>query len=237
MGDIHPGHGPNFRGCTGMKPWVEHFVHACVAEIPDLVYGRRLSRELADHLESLASDLEGQGLSSDEARQRALEHMGDPGALSTVYLEQWRQRMNTPRHRIPRILFLISFLCYAAAMLGFGVLYIINTHNFGKPHPGYWGILSVLLALVLVTAPVIAGLPRSWNLIKYSCWIYVAMQVLPILCWMALGGPFEVSGMMVSGAAGTLSHSVLAVWSVMNGYQLGCYQKAFSNRFSILGYC
>ena len=99
MGDIHPGHGPNFRGCTGMKPWVEHFVHACVAEIPDLVYGRRLSRELADHLESLASDLERQGLSSDEARQRALEHMGDPGALSTVYLEQWRQRMNTPRPR------------------------------------------------------------------------------------------------------------------------------------------
>ena len=86
MGDIHPGHGPNFRGCTGMKPWVEHFVHACVAEIPDLVYGRRLSRELADHLESLASDLERQGLSSDEARQRALEHMGDPGALSTVCL-------------------------------------------------------------------------------------------------------------------------------------------------------
>ena len=220
-----------------MKPWVEHFVHACVAEIPDLVYGRCLSRELADHLESLASDLEGQGLSSDEARQRALEHMGDPGALSTVYLEQWRQRMNTPRHRIPRILFLISFLCYAAAMLGFGVLYIINTHNFGKPHPGYWGIVSVLLALVLVAAPVIAGLPRSWNLIKYSCWIYAAMQILPSLCWMALGGPFEVSGMMVSGAAGTLSHSVLAVWSVMNGYQLGCYQKAFSNRFSILGHC
>ncbi|MFR3664725.1 permease prefix domain 1-containing protein [Flintibacter sp.] len=220
-----------------MKPWVEHFVHACVAEIPDLVYGRRLSRELADHLESLASDLERQGLSSDEARQRALEHMGDPGALSTVYLEQWRQRMNTPRHRIPRVLFLIPFLCYAAAMLGFGVLYIINTHNFGKPHPGYWGIVSVLLALVLVTAPVIAGLPCSWNLIKYSCWIYAAMQVLPILCWMALGGPFEVSGMMVSGAAGTLSHSVLAVWSVMNGYQLGCYQKAFSNRFSILGHC
>ena len=176
-------------------------------------------------------------MSSDEARQRALEHMGDPGALSTVYLEQWRQRMNTPRHRIPRVLFLIPFLCYAAAMLGFGVLYIINAHNFGKPHPGYWGIVSVLLALVLVTAPVIAGLPRSWNLIKYSCWIYAAMQVLPILCWMALGGPFEVSGMMVSGAAGTLSHSVLAVWSVMNGYQLGCYQKAFSNRFSILGHC
>ena len=70
-----------------MKPWVEHYVQRCVSQIPDLVYGRRLSRELADHLELLAANLEEQGLSPHEASQQALAYMGDPGELSAVYLE------------------------------------------------------------------------------------------------------------------------------------------------------
>ncbi len=211
-----------------MKPWVEHYVQRCVSQIPDLVYGRRLSRELADHLELLAANLEEQGLSPHEASQQALAYMGDPGELSAVYLEQWRKRMNTPRHKIPRILFLVSFLCYATLMMGLGILYIANTHNFGKPHPGFWGVVSILLAMTFVAAPVISGMSHSWTLIRYGCWLYAAMQVLPVLCWMALGGPFEMSGVMVPGFAGALSHSLLAAWSAINGYQLGCYQKAFT---------
>lgn len=213
-----------------MKPWMEPFIRLCLAKIPDLPYRRRLAVELADHLASLAADLETEGgLTARQAQILALERMGDPEALSTVYREQWRQRMNTPKYRLPRLLFLLSFLCYAALMFGLGVLYLANTSNFGKPHPGYWGVVSILLAFVLLFAPVVAGLSRSWDFIQYGCWLYAAMQILPVLCWMTFGGPFEVSGWMVPGSAGILTHALLAGWSAVNAYQLDCYKQAFSN--------
>ncbi|MDR3728766.1 MAG: hypothetical protein Q3X94_03200 [Oscillospiraceae bacterium] len=211
-----------------MKPWMEDFICLCLSKIPDLPYRRRLAGELADHLASLSADLEAGGLTAGQAQALALERMGDPEALSAAYLAQWRQRMNAPRHRLPRLLFLLSFVCYAALMFGLGVLYIANTSNFGKTYPGYWGIVSILLAFVLVAVPMFAGLPRSWDLIRYGCWLYAVMQVLPVLCWMTLGGPFEISGLMVSDFAGVLLHFVLAGWSAVNGYQLDCYKKAFA---------
>lgn len=211
-----------------MKPWMEDFIRLCLAKIPDLPYRRRLAGELTDHLDSLSADLEAGGLTAQQAQALALERMGDPEVLSAAYLAQWRQRMNTPRYRLPRLLFLLSFVCYAVLMFGLGVLYIANTSNFGTTLPGYWGIVSLLLALVLLAVPMIAGLPRSWDFIRFGCWLYAALQVLPILCWMTLSCPFELSGLMVSDFVGVLFHFVLAGWSAVNGYQLDCYKKAFA---------
>lgn len=213
-----------------MKPWMEPFIRLSLAKIPDLPYRRRLAGELADHLESLAADLESEGgVTARQAQELALERMGDPETLSTVYREQWRKRMNTPKYRLPRLLFLLFFLCYAALMFGLGVLYLANTSNFGKPHPGYWGVVSILLAFALLSAPVIAGLSRSWDFIKYGCSLYAAMQILPVLCWMTFGRSFEVSGWMVPDFAGILTHMVLAGWSAVNAYQLDCYKQAFTD--------
>lgn len=212
-----------------MKLWMEDFIRLCLVKIPDLPYRRRLAGELADHLEALSADLEAGGLSPGQAQALALERMGDPEVLSAAYLAQWRQRMNTPRHRLPRLLFLLSFVCYAVLMFGLGVLYIANTSNFGTTLPGYWGIVSLLLALVLLAVPMFAGLSRSWDLIRYSCWLYAALQVVPVLCWMTLGCPFELSGLMVSDFAGVLLHTALAGWSAVNGYQLECYKNVFAS--------
>lgn len=211
-----------------MKPWMEDFIRLCLSKIPDLPYRRRLAGELADHLASLSADLEAGGLTAQQAQALALERMGDPEALSATYLAQWRQRMNTPRHRLPRLLFLLSFVCYAALMLGLGILYIANTANFGTTLPGYWGIVSILLALILLAVPVITGVSRSWDFIRYGCWLYAVLQVLPILCWMTLGCPFELSGVMISDFVGVLFHFVLAGWSAVNSYQLDCYKRAFA---------
>ncbi len=84
-----------------MKPWMEDFIHLCLAKIPDLLYRKRLTAELSDHLASLSEDLEAEGLPAGQAQALALERMGDPEVLSAAYLAQWRQRMNTPRYRPP----------------------------------------------------------------------------------------------------------------------------------------
>ena len=63
------------------EPWMKNFVSQCVASITDPTYRRRLEGELADHLEELAANLEQSGLRPYEARERALEEMGDPKEL------------------------------------------------------------------------------------------------------------------------------------------------------------
>ena len=93
-GESIPGHGPDFRGCTGMKPWMKPFVAQCVASITDPSYRRRLKEELADHLEALAEDLERSGLTPDAARERALEEMGDPQKLREEYRQAWLRQSN-----------------------------------------------------------------------------------------------------------------------------------------------
>ena len=64
-----------------MKPWMEDFIRLCLAKIPDLPYRRRLAGELADHLASLAADLEEEGLPAGQARAEALEPMRGPYPL------------------------------------------------------------------------------------------------------------------------------------------------------------
>ena len=50
-----------------MKPWMETFILPCLSGISDLSYQRRLSKELADHLEALAHDLEEAGMPTSQA--------------------------------------------------------------------------------------------------------------------------------------------------------------------------
>ena len=71
------------------EPWMKNFVSQCVASITDPTYRRRLEGELADHLEELAANLEQSDLSPDEARERALEEMGDPKELREAYRQAW----------------------------------------------------------------------------------------------------------------------------------------------------
>lgn len=87
-----------------MKPWMEDFIRLCLAKIPDLPYRRRLAGELADHLASLAADLEEEGLPAGQARAQALERMGDPYALAGQYAAEWRRRAGRPRYWAPRLL-------------------------------------------------------------------------------------------------------------------------------------
>ena len=81
------------------EPWMKNFVSQCVASITDPTYRRRLEGELADHLEELAANLEKSGLRPDEARERALEEMGDPKELREAYRQGgagWRAAMSLP---------------------------------------------------------------------------------------------------------------------------------------------
>lgn len=72
-----------------MKLWIKPFVAQCVASITDPAYRRRLEKELTDHLEELAANLEQSGLTQDAARERALEKMGDPEKLREAYRQAW----------------------------------------------------------------------------------------------------------------------------------------------------
>lgn len=79
------------------EPWMKNFVSQCVASITDPAYRRRLEGELADHLEELAANLEESGLRPDEARERALEEMGDPKELREAYRQAWLRHSQSLR--------------------------------------------------------------------------------------------------------------------------------------------
>ena len=86
-----------------MKPWMETFILPCLSGISDLSYQRRLSKELADHLEALAHDLEEAGMPPPQAQAAALSRMGDPVQLSRHFREQWLCHIRTPRYVISRL--------------------------------------------------------------------------------------------------------------------------------------
>lgn len=79
------------------EPWMKNFVSQCVASITDPTYRRRLEGELADHLEELAVNLEQSGLRPDEARERAVEEMGDPKELREAYRQAWLRHSQSLR--------------------------------------------------------------------------------------------------------------------------------------------
>lgn len=100
-----------------MKPWMEPFIHLCLARIPDRLYRKRLASELADHLASLTSDLEAEGLSAQQAQALALERMGNPETLSRQLSERWRQHVRSPRY-------VLEQLALACCMTGLSVLLV-----------------------------------------------------------------------------------------------------------------
>lgn len=99
-----------------MKKWMGEFIRLCTAGIPNPLYKKRLAKELADHLDALASDLEETGLSPSQAQELALERMGDPSELSRHFQEECLRHITTPRYTATHL-----FL----GCLGTGLAYLI----------------------------------------------------------------------------------------------------------------
>ena len=198
MGDIHPGHGPNFRGCTGMKPWMKKYVSQCVTSIDDPAYRRRLEGELADHLEELAADLERSGLTPDAAQKRALEKMGEPKELREAYRRAWLAYSQSPRGILRTMAagwcWMAGIYVLAVFVLGLvGFRYDSGAYPI-QGHPGRLFVYGGLLFLIpfftgalrlsrgfppgrhrvkLVTAGLLAGwLTEKGTVIVLSSWIY-----------------------------------------------------------------
>lgn len=100
-----------------MKPWMEDFIHLCLAKIPDLLYRKRLTAELSDHLASLSEDLEAEGLPAGQAQALALERMGSPEELSRQLYGRWRQHIRSPRY-------VFSQLALTCCIIGLSVLLV-----------------------------------------------------------------------------------------------------------------
>ena len=98
-----------------MKPWMEPFIRPCLARIPDRLYRKRLTAELADHLESLSADLKAEELSVQQAQALALERMGNPEELSRQLYGRWHQHVRSPRY-------VLGQLALACWMMGLAFL-------------------------------------------------------------------------------------------------------------------
>ncbi len=106
-----------------MKPWMEAFIHQCLVKIPDLLYRKRLTAELSDHLASLSEDLEAEGLPAGQAQALALKRMGQPRGAVPAAL--WPLASAHP----------LSPLCVQPA--GSDLLYHRSVCSPGLPDP--WG--------------------------------------------------------------------------------------------------
>lgn len=103
-----------------MKPWMEEFIRQCLVKIPDLLYQKRLTAELSDHLNSLCEDLEAEGLSAGQAQAQALERMGSPEELSRQLYDRWRQHIRSPRY-------VLSQLALTCCLIGLTFLLVYLT--------------------------------------------------------------------------------------------------------------
>lgn len=196
MGDLHPGYGPNFRGCTGMKPWMKPFVAQCVASITDPAYRRRLEGELTDHLEELAATLEQSGLTHDAARERALEEMGDPEKLREAYRQAWISHSQSLRSILQTM---AAGWCWMAGGYIL-VVFLLGLAGFGYdsgayPIQGHPGRL-LMYAGVLFLIPFSAGalrISRGFPLCRHSGklvtvgllagWLAEKMAVMVLSSW------------------------------------------------------
>lgn len=100
-----------------MKPWMEEFIRQCLAKIPDLLYRKRLTAELSDHLASLSEDLEAEGLPAGQAQALALERMGRPEELSQQLYGRWRQHICSPHY-------VFSQLALTCCIIGLSILLV-----------------------------------------------------------------------------------------------------------------
>lgn len=181
-----------------MKPWMKKFVSQCVTSIADPAYRRRLERELADHLEELAADLEHSGLTPDAAQKRALEEMGNPQTLREAYRRAWLAQSQSPRGILRTMAagwcWMAGSYIFSAFLLGLvGFRYDSGAYPI-QGHPGrllvYGGVLFLIPLVAgalrldrsfspsrhrgtLVTMGLLAGwLTEKGSVMVLSSWIY-----------------------------------------------------------------
>lgn len=194
-----------------MKNWAEELIGQCLEGVPEGGYRTRTEKELEDHLLALCRDLEEAGYAPEEARALAAARMGDPAELARRYAREWRRRTLWPRW-----LAAAELTLFAACVAGTGLLYAANTRNFGKAIVGWWGIAAVLAAQIL-SWNLYSLFTKRWTPARPACLVLAVIQLPPILCWMAISGPFEFTGlMMVPGWLGLLVHVLFLVWGVGN---------------------
>ena len=109
-----------------MKPWMEPFIRPCLARIPDRLYRKRLTAELADHLESLSADLKAEGLSVQQAQALALERMGNPEELSRQPYGRWRQHVRSPRY----VLGQLALACWMMGLVFLLAFFLLGVAGF-----------------------------------------------------------------------------------------------------------
>lgn len=109
-----------------MKPWMEEFIRQCLVKIPDLLYQKRLTTELSDHLASLCEDLEAEGMPAGQAQVLALVRMGNSEELSRQLYDRWCRHIRSPRYVLSQLTltcclmgltFLLVYLTLGAAGL------------------------------------------------------------------------------------------------------------------------
>lgn len=199
-----------------MNDWMNEFLTRCLDGVPEGSYRNRTEKELTDHLLELLRDLERAGYAPEEARSLAQARMGDPAELARRYLREWRRRTVKQRALVTGEQLLVG-----TVMVVMAFLYFINTANFGKPHPALWPPVAIPAVCVLLCA----SANRDWTLARWTSMVILVIQLPPILCWVALGGPFEMSGMMVPGWLGSGLHLLFFAWGMFNYHIAAHFQE------------
>ncbi len=133
--------------------------------------------ELECHLLDKASDLESQGVSLGEARELAMEHLGDPEDISRrmrlVYgYAGWRDiLLAVAPHLMMASLFLVNACCnYFLIAIFLGIVTCVSWMNWRHGNPSKWSyswlgyaVAAPVVSLVLATHAVGYG---AWSLVE-----------------------------------------------------------------------
>ena len=179
-----------------MNDWMEEFVSRCVSEIPDPGYRRRLSRELTDHLLSLAEELESSGLPAREAGSRALSAMGDPRELAGLYGAQWRG-IHSPRYWLPKLWrscvlagSAYLFTCFLLSLLGItydarpGLPMYANPGLTALAGGALWAVPSTLVVIYLSRQ--VQGHPWHRSMTLFALLLVWLGEKVAVLCLSSL---------------------------------------------------
>jgi hypothetical protein len=144
------------------------YLEACLAEVPQSDYRRRLREELEAHLTDLGESLLAGGYGEEEAARRAMELLGKPEALREQYREAW-ERQPERRRRDLRDLFSGCVLAGFGCFLALGLLKALG-FTYDQAYPGR-RVFPIL------------GDPR-WKLV-FGLALFLG-ETLPNLAWLLL---------------------------------------------------
>ena len=141
-----------------MKEWMCGYIGQCLSRVPRSSYRERLAAELADHLESLAEELEQSGRTPPQARTEAVERLGNPEKLALQYQSAWRRHAGAPQYWMPRLC--LGCVCtgsaYFAVVAAMAALGITYDREPGIPMQGN-PVLTALVGALLFLVPFFAG--------------------------------------------------------------------------------